>query len=308
MSALSSFGQAFIKKDESAVTPEIKEVESKNLSLDDVRYPFSMYFARPDSTVWRLLQGNLTCCRTFLKGPLYPLSEIVSEMANQKCDDSVLDDFYVTAALDLAYNGEVLSTGELQNRLSRINEMLCQIAKNKVGEVYYVESSVEFKAMDDAAKTLTGGKIIKIYPRYTQYRFSISFADEMCSVSSELSKFTGYCKACGEADPYSVQSFAARAGIISNDAFLETFSMTGSRELVYEGTELTYVELKLYLQEVYNYLCRTAKQVARKSRTKYVGSAMLLKAANDAAKSLLGDDTLEITAGTSDLHGIDAFN
>lgn len=55
--------------------------------------------------------------------------------------------------------------------------------------------------------------------------------------------------------------------------------------------------------------------------TKYVGSVMLLKAANDAAKSLIGDDTLEITDGTStegvatprfvsadDLHGIDAFN
>lgn len=308
MSALSSFGQAFIKKDKSAVTPEIKEVESKNLSLDAVRYPFSMCFARPDSTVWRLLQGNLACCRAFLKRPLYPLSEIVSEMANQKCDDSVLDDFYVTEVLDLAYNGEVLSTGELQNRLSRINEMLCQIAKNKVGEVYYLESSVEFEAMNDAAKALTGGKIIKIYPRYTQYRFSISFADERCSVSSELSKFTSYCKACDEVDPYPVQSFAARAGIISNDAFLETFSITGSRELVYKGTERTYVELKLDLQEVYNYLCRAAKQIARKSMTKYVESVMLLKAANDAAKSLLGDDTLEITAGTSDLHGIDAFN
>lgn len=308
MSALSSFGQAFIKKDKSAVTPEIKEVESKNLSLDDVRYPFSMYFARPDSTVWRLLQGNLACCRAFLKGPLYPLSEIVSEMANQKCDDSVLDDFYVTAALDLAYQGEVLSAEELQNRLSRINEMLCQIAKKKVGEVYYLESSVEFEAMNDAAKALAGSKIIRIYPRYTQYRFSISFADERCSVGSELSKFAKWCKAVGETGPYAVQSFAARAGIISNDAFLETFSMTGSRELVYEGTELTYVELKLDLQEVYNYLCRAAKQIAKKSMTKYVESVMLLKAANDAAKSLLWDDTLEITAGTSDLHGIDVFN
>lgn len=321
MSALSSFGQAFIKKDKSAVTPEIKEVESKNLSLDDVRYPFSMYFARPDSTVWRLLQGNLACCRAFLKGPLYPLSEIVSEMTNQKCDDSVLDDFYVTDALDLAYQGEVLSTEELQNRLSRINEMLCQIAKNKVGEVYYLESSVKFKAMNDAAKALTGGKIIKIYPRYTQYRFSISFADEMCSVSSELSKFTRFCKACGEVDPYSVQSFGARAGIISNDAFLETFSMTRSRELVYKGIELTYVGLKSDLQEVYNHLCYVTKQITEKTMTEYVESTMLIKAADDAAKSLMGNDTLEIIDGTSikgiatprlvsadDLHGIDAFN
>ena len=308
MSALSSFGQAFIKKDKSAVTPEIKEVESKNLSLDDVRYPFSMYFARPDSTVWRLLQGNLACCRAFLKGPLYPLSEIVSEMANQKCDDSVLDDFYVTAALDLAYQGEVLSTGELQNRLSRINEMLCQIAKNKVGEVYYLESSVEFEALNGAAKALAGGKIIKIYPRYTQYRFSISFADEKCSVSSELNSLTRWCHATDETGPCPIVNFGANAGIKLENAFGEMFSITGSRELVYKGTELTYVELKLDLQEVYNYLCRVAKQIAKKSMTKYVESVMLLKAANDAAKSLLGADTLEITAGTSDLHDIDVFN
>ena len=305
MSLLSSFGQAFIKKDKSAVTPEIKEVESEESSLDDVRYQFSMYFVRPGSTVRRLLQGNLACCRAFLKGPLYPLSEIVSEMTDQKCDDSVLDDFYVTDALDLAYKGEELSAEELQNRLSRITEMLCQIAKNKVGGVYYLESSVEFMAMNDAAKTLTGRRI---YPRYTQYRFSISFADGRCSVSSALNRFTRWYKSVGETGPYSVESLGAYAGIKLENAFVETFSITDSHELVYKGTELTYVELKLDLQEVYNYLCNVAKMIAVKSMTKYVESVMLIKAANDAAKSLLGDDTLEITAGTSDLHGIDAFN
>lgn len=308
MSLLSSFGQAFIKKDKSTVTPEIKEVESKKSSLDDVRYQFSMYFVRPDSTVWRLLQGNLACCRAFLEGPLYQLSEVVSEMSNQKCDDSDLDGFYMTDALDLAYKGEVLSAEELQNHLSRINEMLCQIAKNKVGEVYYLESSVEFEAMNDAAKALIGGRVIRIYPRCTQYRFSISFADEMCSVSSELSRFIRWCKAIGEIGPYPIVNFCANAGIKSENAFVETFSITGGRELEYVGTELTYVGLKSDLQEVYNYLCCVTKKITEQSMTKYVGSVMLLKAANDAAKSLIGDDTLEILDGTSDLHGIDAFN
>lgn len=305
MSLLSSFGQAFIKKDKNIATPEIKEVGSEKSSLDDVRYQFSMYFVRPDSAVRRLLQGNLACCRAFLKGPLYPLSEIVSEMANQKCNNSDLDGFYVTDALDLAYKGEELSAEELQNRLSRITEMLCQIAKNKVGDVYYLESSVEFMAMNDAAKTLTGRRI---YSRYAQYRFSISFANERCSVSSALNRFARWYKSVGETGPYSVESLGANAGIKLENAFVETFSITDSHELVYKGTELTYVMLKLDLQEVYNYLCQVAKMIAVKSMTKYVGSTMLLKAADDATKSLIGDNALEITDGTGDLHGIDSFN
>ncbi len=300
-----------IKKDKSAVAQEPKEVERKESPWDDVRYYFMMYYTRPDSTVWRLIQGGLAECRAELVGPLYPFSEVVSVIMHQKCNNSALDGFYVTDALDLAYKGKVLSIEELQNRLSRINEMLCQIAKTKVSEVYYLESSVEFDAKNDATKALTDGRTIKICTRRVPYIFSISFEDESCSVSIELSRFMRRRKAYGIIDPYPVRTFGVTDTIKQHDKCLDTFGITNSRELVYKGAELEESCLMDSLQMVYDYMCHVTKQIAANNKTKYVGSAMMLKAANDAAESFIGKSLLvfdELHVLSKDIYDFDSVS